>query len=126
MLKDATPYNVQWRGSQPVFIDVGSFERAQPGEPWAAYRQFCMLYLYPLLLEAYRGVAFQPWLRGSIDGISPRDARALFTRRDALRQESCVTSSSTPASSGGTPIVATRCGTTSKPRGSTAGSWRRT
>jgi hypothetical protein len=25
MLKDGTPYNVQWRGTEPVFIDVGSF-----------------------------------------------------------------------------------------------------
>ena len=85
MLKDATPYNVQWRGAQPVFVDVGSFERAREGEPWVGYRQFCMLFLYPLLLEAYRGVAFQPWLRGSLDGISPTDFRALFTRRDAFR-----------------------------------------
>src|SRR5215218_5147750 len=30
-LKDATPYNVQWRGARPVFIDVGSFERLRPG-----------------------------------------------------------------------------------------------
>jgi hypothetical protein len=44
-----------------------------------------MLFLYPLLLQAYRGVPFQPWLHGSIDGISPRDFRALLTRRDALR-----------------------------------------
>ncbi|MGH3076807.1 MAG: methyltransferase [Gaiellaceae bacterium] len=86
MLKDATPYNVQWRGSQPVFVDIGSFERAREGEPWAAYRQFCMLFLYPLMLEAYRGVPFQPWLRGSIDGISPTDFRALLTRRDAVRR----------------------------------------
>jgi len=86
MLKDASPYNVQWRGCRPVFIDIGSFERARPGEPWAAYRQFCMLYLYPLLLEAHRGASFQPWLRGSVDGISPRDFRALLTRRDALRR----------------------------------------
>jgi hypothetical protein len=85
MVKDATPYNVQWRGSQPVFIDIGSVERAREGEPWAAYRQFCTLYLFPLLLEAYRGVPFQPWLRGSVDGISPVDFRALFRRRDALR-----------------------------------------
>jgi hypothetical protein len=85
MLKDATPYNVQWRGSQPVFIDVGSFERAREGEAWVGYRQFCTLYLFPLLLEAYRGVPFQPWLRGSVDGISPVDFRALFRRRDALR-----------------------------------------
>jgi hypothetical protein len=85
MLKDASPYNVQWRGAKPVFIDIGSFERARAGEPWAAYRQFCMLYLYPLLLESHRGVPFQPWLRGSVDGISPSDFRMLFTRRDALR-----------------------------------------
>jgi len=84
-LKDASPYNVQWRGSQPVFIDIGSFERARSGDPWTGYRQFCMLYLYPLLLEAHRGVAFQPWLRGSVDGIAPRDFRRLFARRDSLR-----------------------------------------
>ena len=85
-LKDATPYNVQWRGSQPVFVDVGSFERARDGEPWAGYRQFCMLFLYPLLLEAYRGIAFQSWLRGSIDGIRPTEFRALFARRDVFRR----------------------------------------
>jgi hypothetical protein len=84
-LKDATPYNVQWRGSRPVFVDVGSFERVRPGEPWAGYRQFCMLFLYPLLLQAYKGVAFQPWLRGSLEGISPAECRSLLGLRDRLR-----------------------------------------
>jgi hypothetical protein len=84
-LKDATPFNVQWRGAQPVFIDVGSFERAREGEPWVGYRQFCMLYLYPLMLEAYRGVPFQPWLRGSVDGIAPVEFRRLFGFRDRFR-----------------------------------------
>ena len=69
ILKDSSSYNVQWRGARPVFIDVGSFERLRPGEPWAGYRQFCMLYLYPLLLEAYRGIPFQPLLRGSLEGV---------------------------------------------------------
>ena len=63
-LKDATPYNVQFRGSEPVFIDVGSFERLREGDPWIGYRQFCMLFLYPLLLQSYKDVPFQPWLRG--------------------------------------------------------------
>jgi hypothetical protein len=85
-LKDATPYNVQWRGTRPVFIDVGSFERARDGEPWAGYRQFCMLFLYPLLLEAYRGIAYQPLLRGSLEGINPSQARALLRGRDTLRR----------------------------------------
>lgn len=86
ILKDATPYNVQWRGARPVFIDVLSFCRWHPGEPWLGYRQFCELYLYPLMLEAYRGVPFQPWLRGRIDGIPPAEAARIFSGRDLLRR----------------------------------------
>jgi SAM-dependent methyltransferase len=77
-LKDATPYNVQWRGATPVFIDVGSFERLRPGEPWAGYRQFCMLYLYPLMLQAYRGLPYHAALRGSLEGITPDAARTVL------------------------------------------------
>src|SRR5215210_4057462 len=80
VLKDSSPYNVQWRGSEPVFVDVGSFERLREGEAWVGYRQFCSLYLYPLMLQAYRGIAPQPWLRGSLEGIEPREARALLPR----------------------------------------------
>jgi hypothetical protein len=80
-LKDASPYNVQWRGAEPVFIDIASFERLRPGEPWAGYRQFCMLYLYPLMLQAYKGVSYHAWLRGSVDGITPADARGLLPKR---------------------------------------------
>ncbi len=85
-LKDATPYNVQFRGAEPVFIDVGSFERLREGEPWAGYRQFCMQFLYPLLLAAYKDIPFQPWLRGSIDGITPSEAARFFTLRDRFRR----------------------------------------
>jgi hypothetical protein len=85
-LKDATPYNVQFRGASPVFIDIGSFERLREGEPWAGYRQFCMLYLYPLLFQAYKDIPFQPWLRGSIDGITPTEAANVFSLRDRLRR----------------------------------------
>jgi SAM-dependent methyltransferase len=86
ILKDSSPYNVQFRGAQPVFIDVGSFERLREGEPWAGYRQFCMLFLYPLLLQAWKDVPFQPWLRGSLDGITPHEARGLLSSRDLLRR----------------------------------------
>jgi SAM-dependent methyltransferase len=86
VLKDATPYNVQWRGTRPVFVDVGSFERLRGGEPWAGYRQFCMLSLYPLLLQAFRKVPFQPWLRGSLEGITPEECRRLLSVRDRLRR----------------------------------------
>jgi SAM-dependent methyltransferase len=86
-LKDASSYNVQWLGARPVFVDVGSFERLREGEPWAGYRQFCMLFLYPLLLQAHKDLPFHALLRGSLDGIPPHDARAVFsTRRDRLRK----------------------------------------
>ena len=85
-LKDASPYNVQWRGTTPVFVDVASFERLRPGEPWEGYRQFCMLFLYPLLLQAYRGVPFNGRLRGSVDGIPPQELRRLLAGRDLLRR----------------------------------------
>jgi ribosomal protein L11 methylase PrmA len=80
-LKDASAYNVQFRGSEPVFVDVGSFEELRPGEPWAGYRQFCMLFLYPLMLQAYSGVPYHAWLRGSLDGITPSEARPLLKLR---------------------------------------------
>ena len=86
ILKDSTPYNVQFKGARPVFIDVGSFERLREDELWVGYRQFCMLYLYPLLLQATKGVSFQPWLRGSIDGITPTEMRAFMSFRDRFRR----------------------------------------
>jgi SAM-dependent methyltransferase len=86
ILKDSSPYNVQFVGPQPTFVDVGSFEQLREGEAWAGYRQFCMLFLYPLLLHAWKGVPFQPWLRGSIDGITPSEFRALLSRRDLVRR----------------------------------------
>ncbi len=86
ILKDGTPYNVQWRGVEPVFIDVGSFERLREGEPWFGYRQFCMQFLYPLMLESYRGVAYRPLLRGRLDGIEPEQMRRLLRLRDRFRR----------------------------------------
>jgi hypothetical protein len=85
-LKDASPYNVQWRGATPVFTDIGSFEVLRRDEPWVGYRQFCTLFLYPLMLQAFRGVPFQPWLRGSLEGITPAQMAGLLTGRDRFRR----------------------------------------
>lgn len=85
ILKDSSAYNVQWVGAEPVFIDIPSFETLRPGEPWIGYRQFCELFLYPLMLQAFKGVDFRPWLRGSLDGISAASIRPLFSSRDLLR-----------------------------------------
>ena len=53
LLKDATPFNVQFVNGQPVFIDTLSFEIYAEGKPWIAYRQFCECFLAPLLLQQY-------------------------------------------------------------------------
>jgi SAM-dependent methyltransferase len=85
ILKDSSPYNIQWEGSCPVFIDIPSLERLSPGEPWVGYRQFCQLYLYPLILKAYKDFPFHLLLRGSIDGIDPRHCSNLMSYRDLFR-----------------------------------------
>ena len=84
-LKDSTPFNIQWVGTRPVFIDIGSFTVAEPAEPWAGYRQFCEMFLYPLFLQAYKDIPFHPWLRGSLDGVEPRHINNLMSLWDRLR-----------------------------------------
>jgi hypothetical protein len=84
--KDASAYNIQFTGSSPVFIDVGSFERLRKGEPWAGYRQFCELFLNPLYVQAVADVPFQPLLRGHLDGITPGVAAAIIGRRGRFRK----------------------------------------
>ncbi|MEM6705874.1 MAG: methyltransferase [Acidobacteriota bacterium] len=85
VIKDSSAYNIQWRGTEPVFIDVPSFQKVVPGEPWIGYLQFCEQFLYPLLLTAKRDVPFQTWLRGSLEGISAHEMNRLLGPIDRLR-----------------------------------------
>ena len=84
-MKDGYALNVQWRGRQPVFIDVGSFEKAAPG-PWPGYRQFCRTMLFPLLLQAHLDVPYQRFLRGHLEGFEPTHMRRLLGGRNLLRK----------------------------------------
>jgi hypothetical protein len=85
-LKDASGYNVFFDGARPVFIDVSSLGAYEEGMPWVAYGQFCDHFLAPLMLEAYKGIPFQPFLRSNLSGLSVSTQLApLFTGRDLLR-----------------------------------------
>ncbi len=84
-LKDATPYNIQFVGGQPVFIDIASFIPLESGATWAGYRQFCEMFLFPLMLQAYKGIHFQPFMRAAIDGVDVQTAARLFSLRDRFR-----------------------------------------
>jgi hypothetical protein len=86
ILKDSTPFNYQWIGTRPQLIDITSFASLTTGEPWVGYRQFCRMFLYPLLLEAYKGIPFQSWLRGSLEGLDADSIRRAMSLRDLLRK----------------------------------------
>jgi len=66
-LKDASAFNIQFRGPKPVLIDTLSFE-ANDGGPWVAYGQFCRHFLGPLLLMAHLDAGFSRFLRVALDG----------------------------------------------------------
>jgi hypothetical protein len=71
-LKDATPYNVLFRGSEPVFVDVLSFERRDPLDPcWIPYAQFARTFLLPLLAQRNFGSTLQQVFSGQRDGLEP-------------------------------------------------------
>jgi ribosomal protein L11 methylase PrmA len=53
ILKDATPFNIQFVGGRPTLIDTLSFEKYDTTRPWIAYRQFCECFLFPLYLNHY-------------------------------------------------------------------------
>ena len=78
MLVDATAYNVQFRGAEPVFIDTLSFRRYVPGSYWIGHRQFCEQFLNPLLLRACFGIDQTTWYRGAMEGVSGQDLDRLL------------------------------------------------
>src|SRR6185295_18499339 len=71
-LKDATPYNVLFRGPRPVFVDVLSFERRQPRDAtWRAYAQFVRTFLLPLAAHRHFGLSPADTFAGKRDGLEP-------------------------------------------------------
>lgn len=84
-MKDATPFNIQFVEGRPVFIDIGSFEPYEAGEPWIGYRQFTRQFLFPLMLRADVGVPFQPWLRGNPEGPTAGEMRSLLGTAKRMR-----------------------------------------
>ena len=73
-LKDATPYNILFRGPEPVFVDLLSFERRNTGDPiWLPQAQFERTFLLPLLVNKYFGMQLDQLLAVRRDGLEPED-----------------------------------------------------
>jgi SAM-dependent methyltransferase len=73
-VKDGTPYNVLFRGPDPVFVDVLSFERRDPLDPtWLPYAQFVRTFLLPLLAVKHFGIGLDQLMLTRRDGLEPED-----------------------------------------------------
>jgi len=83
-MTDATAYNIQFVGPQPIFIDSLSFQRYTDGEYWAGHRQFCEQFINPLLLRSVNGIPHNAWYRGELEGISAQDLSKLLPWRSRL------------------------------------------
>ncbi|SFJ55490.1 Methyltransferase domain-containing protein [Phyllobacterium sp. CL33Tsu] len=78
VLTDASAYNVQFQGPDPIFIDLLSIRPYRDGEFWLGHRQFCEQFLNPLLLRSLTGVSHNNWFRGALEGISTADIAKLI------------------------------------------------
>jgi hypothetical protein len=83
-LKDATPYNIQFDKSRPIFIDTLSFEHYEHSKPWIAYRQFCECFLFPLYLHRYTKTGTHKFAAAWPDGIPASETTALLPFRSRL------------------------------------------
>jgi SAM-dependent methyltransferase len=115
LLKDATPLNVLFQGTRPIFVDVLSIERMDPHRPiWLAYGQFVRTFLLPILAYSRLGWPLQTSLTRR-DGYEPEEIYSALSLSGRLQQPalSAVTLPSLLAkkkvgAGGGTGNVASR------------------
>jgi len=73
-LKDATPFNILFRGAEPVFVDLLSFEQRDPADPvWNPYAQFVRTFLLPLLVNRVWGMRLADIFVTHRDGLEPEE-----------------------------------------------------
>lgn len=80
ILKDATPFNIQWYRGRLTFIDTLSFEKYKE-VPWTAYRQFCENFLGPLLIMHYGKMPLHQLQLAWPDGIPLTVIQSLLPKR---------------------------------------------
>jgi SAM-dependent methyltransferase len=86
LLKDATPLNVLFQGTRPIFVDVLSIERMDPHQPiWLAYGQFVRTFLLPMLAHSRLGWPLQASVTRR-DGYEPEEIYSALSWPARLRQ----------------------------------------
>ena len=77
-LIDASAYNIQFIGSKLKFIDVLSIQKYNQGEYWRGHKQFCENFLNPLILKSKKGIKFNNWFKGNLEGIETNELNNLL------------------------------------------------
>lgn len=86
ILKDATPLNILFRGTDPVLVDVLSVARLDATVPiWYAYGQFVRCFLLPMLAHTLLGWPLRATLLRR-DGYEPEELYVHLPVRERLRQ----------------------------------------
>ena len=87
-LKDATPSNILFEGTNPVFVDVLSFEKREPDDAiWRPYQQFVNTFLLPLLVNKTRGISLRSIFLANREGLDIHEAGKLFTGASKFRSK---------------------------------------
>jgi hypothetical protein len=95
-LKDASAFNVQFTGMQPVFIDIGSIELWRPNPGWNAARQFIEHFINPLAVGSTGTVtAADAWELGQRRGLRSDAARSILPPKQRRRLSLALLQAST-------------------------------
>ncbi len=78
-LIDSSAYNIQFIGTKLKFIDVLSIKKYSEGEHWVGHKQFCENFLNPLILKSKKGIKFNNWFKGNLEGIETGELNNLLT-----------------------------------------------
>ncbi len=83
--KDGTPYNIQFEGVRPIFIDILSVAPYISGNVWFGFNQFLQQFLFPLLLMSNKNIPFFPRLRFKLEGIDIYTVKKFFHLTDIFK-----------------------------------------
>lgn len=87
-LKDASPYNILFRGAQPIFVDFLSIEKRNYLDPtWLAYEQYMRTFVRPLLANKYFGLGLHQVFRVYRDGLEPDHVFRMCSLRQKIHPD---------------------------------------
>ena len=82
VLIDSSAFNIQFKNNKPIFIDVLSIDKYTEGDFWNGHKQFLQQFLNPLLLRSIKGISFNDWYKGNLEGIKTTELNNLLSLKD--------------------------------------------